>query len=116
MASQTATRQEVVADQRKQTGLFAGRKGQKRKESLLAYLLLFPAMVIIGVFGLFPLIFSVYQSTRAGLNNVVGRPDGFGQYVRAIDNLAYVLAFGLALFFLYAAISRLIALFKLAKE
>ena len=68
------------------TAVFSGRKGVKRREAILAYIFLLPAIVIIGLFGLFPLIFSVYQSTRAGLNNVVGRPDGFGQYVRAIDN------------------------------
>lgn len=88
------------------TAFFSGRQGMQRREALLAYLFLLPAIVIIGVFGLFPLIFSAYQSTRAGLNNVVGRPDGFGQYVRAIDNLAYVLAFWLALFFIVYGIRK----------
>lgn len=85
----------------------AGWTGRKTQEAFLAYVLLFPAMLIIGLFGLFPLIFSVYQSTRAGLNNVVGRPDGLGQYVRAIDNLAYVLAFWVAIFFIIFAVRRL---------
>ncbi|MCA9922075.1 MAG: sugar ABC transporter permease [Anaerolineales bacterium] len=88
------------------TGIFSGRKGLKRKEAVFAYLFLLPAIVIIGLFGLFPLVFSVYQSTRAGLNNVVGRPDGFGQYVRAIDNLAYVLAFWLAIFLIVLAVRK----------
>jgi multiple sugar transport system permease protein len=90
----------------RQSGLaiFSGRRGIKRREALLAYLFLLPAIVIIGLFGLFPLVFSAYQSTRAGLNNVVGRPDGLGQYVRAIDNLAYVLFFWMALFFIVVAI------------
>lgn len=96
------------------TGIFAGRHGQKRKETVLAYLLLLPAIVIIGLFGLFPLIFSAYQSTRAGLNNIVGRPDGFGQYVRAIDTLAYVLAFWLAFFFLVFAIRKIYDVRRLA--
>jgi multiple sugar transport system permease protein len=92
--------------QPRQTGLaiFSGRRGLKRREALLAYLFLAPSIIIIGMFGLFPLIFSAYQSTRAGLNNVVGRPDGLGQYVRAIDNLAYVLFFWMALFFIVVAI------------
>jgi multiple sugar transport system permease protein len=85
-------------------GIFSGRKGLKRREAFLAYLFLLPAILIIGIFGLFPLVFSVYQSTRSGLNNVVGRPDGFGQYVRAIDNLAYVLAFWIAIFLIVMAI------------
>ena len=84
--------------------IFTGRRGLKRREAVLAYLFLSPAIIIIGLFGLFPLVFSAYQSTRAGLNNVVGRPDGLGQYVRAIDNLAYVLAFWLALFLVAVAI------------
>ena len=81
----------------------------------MAYLFLLPAIVIIGLFGLFPLIFSVYQSTRAGLNNVVGRPDGFGQYVRAIDNLAYVLAFWIAVFFVVLAIRKINEILSMAK-
>ena len=88
-------------------GIFSGRRGVKRREALLAYLFLSPAIIIIGLFGLFPLVFSAYQSTRAGLNNVVGRPDGLGQYVRAIDNLAYVLAFWMALFFIVVAVRQI---------
>ena len=88
------------------SAIFSGRQGAKRREAFLAYLFLFPAMLIIGLFGLFPLIFSAYQSTRAGLNNIVGRPDGFGQYIRAIDNLAYVLAFWIGLYFLFLAIRK----------
>lgn len=95
--------------QTKQTGLtiFSGRRGLKRREAFLAYLFLSPAIIIIGLFGLFPLVFSAYQSTRAGLNNVVGRPDGLGQYIRAIDNLAYVLAFWLGIFFVVVAVRQI---------
>ncbi|WP_420642321.1 ABC transporter permease subunit [Candidatus Leptofilum sp.] len=101
-----------------QSGLaiFSGRRGLKRREALLAYLFLLPATIIIGLFGLFPLVFSAYQSTRAGLNNVVGRPDGLGQYVRAIDNLAYVLAFWLALFFIVVAIRNVNELLATARK
>lgn len=101
----------------KQTGLaiFSGRRGLKRREALLAYLFLSPSIIIIGLFGLFPLVFSAYQSTRAGLNNVVGRPDGLGQYVRAIDNLAYVLTFWLALFFIVVAVRNINELLTTAR-
>lgn len=93
----------------RQTGLamFSGRRGLKRREAFLAYLFLAPAIIIIGLFGLFPLVFSAYQSTRAGLNNVVGRPDGLGQYIRAIDNLAYVLAFWLGIFLIVVAVRQI---------
>src|SRR5215207_4125518 len=65
-----------------------GRQGRKTREALLAYAFLLPALLIIGTFGLFPLIFAAYQSTLRGLNN----------YVRAIGNLTYVLGFWLAAF------------------
>lgn len=95
---------------------FSGQRGIKRRDALLAYLLILPATVIIGLFGLFPLIFSVYQSTRAGLNNVVGRPDGLGQYHRAIDNLAYLLAFWMAFIFLIFTIRTLYKAIRLSRE
>jgi ABC-type sugar transport system permease subunit len=79
------------------TRLFTGRQGRRWREALLAYLFLFPAFLIVGIFGLFPLLFAVYQSSLRGLNKVVGTYDGFSNYVRAIDNLAYVLGFWLAL-------------------
>jgi hypothetical protein len=78
------------------TRLFTGRQGRRWREALLAYLFLFPAFLIVGIFGLFPLLFAVYQSSLRGLNKVVGTYDGFSNYVRAIDNLAYVLGFWLA--------------------
>lgn len=96
--------------------IFSGRRGTKRREAMLAYLFLAPAIIIIGLFGLFPLVFSVYQSTRAGLNNVVGRPDGLGQYVRAIDNLAYVLAFWMALFLIVVAIRQINELLAMSRS
>jgi len=76
--------------------LFAGRRGRQWREALLAYFFLFPAFLIVGIFGLFPLLFAAYQSTLRGLNKVVGEYDGLSNFVRAIDNLAYVLAFWIA--------------------
>jgi multiple sugar transport system permease protein len=43
-------------------GLFAGRKGRARKETLTAYLFLLPAIVIIFVFGLWPVAHALYVS------------------------------------------------------
>lgn len=77
---------------------------QRLRDYFLAYLLLFPAFLIIFTFGIFPLIFSVYESTLRGLNKVVGTYDGLGNYVRAIDNLAYLLGFWLAILAIYLAI------------
>lgn len=86
--------------------LFMGRRGRKLKETLTAYALLLPAFLIIFVFGLFPLVFSSYQSLLVGLNKIVGRYDGLGNYVRAIDNLAYVVGFWGALVFIYLAVQQ----------
>ena len=43
-------------------GLFAGRRGRTRKEALTAYLFLSPAILIIFVFGLWPVIYAAYVS------------------------------------------------------
>ncbi|MCC6607665.1 MAG: sugar ABC transporter permease [Anaerolineae bacterium] len=112
MTSQPSAATQV---ERKGLGLFSGRRGLKRREAMLAYLFLAPAIIIIGLFGLFPLVFSAYQSTRAGLNNVVGRPDGLGQYIRAMDNLAYVFAFWMAVFFVVVAVQQLSELLRTAQ-
>lgn len=88
--------------------LFAGPNGRKLRETLLAYVFLAPALVIIGLFGLFPLIFAAYESTLTGLNKIVGTYDGLGNYVKAIDNLTYVLGFWLAVICFYFAGQRVV--------
>ena len=103
MATQTVSGQETAVD-RPRVGFLEGKRGRKYKEYLLAYGMLLPAFIIIFTFGIFPLAFSVYQSTQRGLNKIVGTYDGLGNYVRSIGDLAYVLGFWLALAFLYLAI------------
>ena len=96
--------------------LFAGRRGRKLKDALTAYALLFPAFAIIFLFGLFPLAFSAYQSLLTGLNKIVGRYDGLGNYTKAIDNLAYVVGFWAALLFLYLASQRIGQIREMARQ
>ena len=43
-------------------GIFAGRKGRARKEAVTAYLFLLPSILIIFVFGLWPVIHAAYVS------------------------------------------------------
>lgn len=74
----------------------SGRQKRRMREALLAYAFLIPSILIIGLFGLFPLAFAAFESTLRGLNKVVGAYDGLGNYIRAVDNLAYVLGFWLA--------------------
>ena len=82
---------------------FVGRQGRRLRETLLAYLFLTPALIIIGAFGLFPLIFAAYESTLTGLNKIVGTYDGLNNYVKAVGNLTYVLGFWLAVISLFFA-------------
>ncbi len=115
MATETVTDRLLVAQQSR-TRFLSGRRGRKVKEALLAYALLFPAFLIILVFGIFPLAFSAYQSTLKGLNKIVGTYDGLSNYTRAIDNLAYVLMFWIAVIFLYLAIRGVVGVVRLARE
>lgn len=78
------------------TSLLAGSKARKVREAILAYLFIIPAFLIVFTFGIFPLAFSGYQSLLRGLNNIVGPYNGFGNYVRAIGDLAYSLGFWMA--------------------
>ncbi|MBX3001059.1 MAG: sugar ABC transporter permease [Caldilineaceae bacterium] len=74
--------------------ILAGRQGRRIRESLLAYLFLAPAFIIVGLFGIFPIVFAAYQSTLIGINRILGTYDGFGNYLRAVGNLTYILGFG----------------------
>ncbi len=104
------------AEPRRRTGWFAGRQGRHLREALLAYLFLLPAFVIVGTFGLFPLLFAAYQSTLRGINQVVGRFDGLGNYVTAIDSLTYLLGFWGAVGLVGYAILRVVRAQRAAAE
>lgn len=115
MATRTATGSQSASVERS-SGILSGRRGRKIKEALLGYFLLLPAFLIILTFGLFPLAFSAYQSTLAGLNKIVGRPDGLGNYVRAIDNLAYVLMFWIAVVLIFLAARGIRKVYRKGRE
>jgi ABC-type sugar transport system permease subunit len=98
------------------TGIFSGRRGRRLKENILAYIFLFPAFLIVFTFGIFPLAFSAYESTLRGLNRVLGTYDGLGNYVRALDNLAYVLGFWLGIILIYLAVRSIVQLYRTADD
>lgn len=83
--------------------LFTGRRWRNLRETLTAYLFLLPAILIIGLFGIFPMLFSVFISLHQWRGNL-GDYIGLGHYVRALDNLAYVIGLGLVFFFIQVAV------------
>jgi ABC-type sugar transport system permease subunit len=105
--STLATSKTIAGNAPVRSGFWArwlvGRDGRRTREALLAYAFLLPSILIIGAFGLFPLIFAAYESTLRGLNKIAGEYDGLNNYVRAIGNLTYVLGFWVAAIALFLA-------------
>ncbi len=98
-----------------QRSLLKGQRIRKIRESLTAYLFLFPALTIIGVFGLFPLAFAFYVSLHHW-RIVRGKYAGLANYVKAIDNLAYFAFFWVSILLIYLAVKKIIAMHKESQE
>ncbi|OQY26948.1 MAG: hypothetical protein B6243_13545 [Anaerolineaceae bacterium 4572_5.2] len=96
-------------------GLFSGRRGRILKENLTAYLFLLPAMGLIFLFGLFPVAFSLYVSMYKWKIKQ-GSLRGAGNYVKALGDLAYVIAFFIAIGAIVLAVMWLIKVWKTARE
>lgn len=67
-------------------------RGQKFRETLTGYLFILPAVLIIGLFGFFPILYAVYMSTfnwRVRKGPFIG----IDNYHRALGDWQYVLAF-----------------------
>jgi multiple sugar transport system permease protein len=75
---------------------FGGRRGRVLREYLTGYLFIAPATFLVFLFGIFPVGFALYVSLYKWR---LKRTDfiGLDNYVKAIDNLAYVGAFILGL-------------------
>lgn len=80
--------------------LWQGRRGRQLREYLTAYLMIAPALTLIFIFGIFPVFFALYVSLHRW-HIRQGKYLGLGNYVKAIDALAYVLFFATALGLLY---------------
>lgn len=78
--------------------VFFGRKGRDFKETLTAYLMVSPALLLIFIFGIFPVLFAVYVSLHRWK---IKQSDfvGLGNFVKAVDNLGYLLFFATAIGF-----------------
>ncbi len=79
-----------------------GRRARAVREALQAYAMLAPSLLLIGVFGLWPVLFAVYVSLHKWR---IRRGDfvGMRHYVDAIDALAFLLFAVVALGFAWAA-------------
>ncbi len=113
MASGTATLESSTTQTK--VGFFAGRRGRLFRENLTAYLFILPAMTLIFVFGLFPVAFSLYVSMYKWKIKQ-GAFRGLANYTKAMDDLAYVVAFLLAIGAAWLAISIFIKLWRAARE
>ncbi len=91
------------------------RRRRDLREYLTAYLMVAPALALIFTFGIFPVLFAVYVSMHKWK---IKQGDflGLENYVRAIDNLAYLLFFAVILGFAYAAVRAYRQVAALARE
>ncbi|MCS6825419.1 MAG: ABC transporter permease subunit [Caldilinea sp.] len=103
--SASSTTQALSAGARR--GILSGRQGRRVREALLAYLFLTPAFLVIGVFGLFPLVFAAFMSTHRGINRIPGTFDGLGNYITAIGDFTYLLGFWSILALIFLAVRAL---------
>jgi ABC-type sugar transport system permease subunit len=86
---------------------FSTRQGRIAKENLTAYLFIFPALLIIFTFGLFPVAFAFFVSLHRWRRFPEGY-EGLANYTNALGDFAYVLFIGLALGMLIVAVVRLV--------
>jgi ABC-type sugar transport system permease subunit len=72
--------------------LFQGRRTRRIREYLTGYLMILPATILIFLFGIFPVGFALYVSLHKWR---LKRGDflGLENYLKAVDNLIYVLMF-----------------------
>lgn len=83
--------------------VFSGRRGRRLREYLTGYVFILPSLVLIFTFGLFPVGFALYISLHKWKIKH-GPFVGLKNYASAIDTLAYVLFFGVAVGLAYLAI------------
>ena len=76
--------------------LLPGSRQRRIREYLTGYLMIFPATFLIFLFGIFPVGFALFVSVHKWR---LRRGDfiGITNYIKAIDSLAYILLFALAI-------------------
>ena len=93
----------------------SSRRGRNLREYLTAYSMITPAMVLIFTFGIFPVLFAVYVSLHKWK---IKKGDflGLTNFTKAVDSLAYLLFFALALGLIFFAVKAFMNVSKLARE
>jgi multiple sugar transport system permease protein len=87
---------------RKWYRFFSGRRGRNLRENLTAYFMIAPSIILIFLFGIFPVGFALFVSLHKWW---IKRSDfiGIDNYLKAVDNLTYVAMFALAVGALFGA-------------
>jgi multiple sugar transport system permease protein len=83
--------------------MFSGRRGRRLREYLTGYLFILPSLALIFTFGLFPVGFALFVSLQKWKINY-DYYVGLKNYVSAIDALAFVLFFAVAVGLAYVTI------------
>lgn len=93
----------------------SSRRGRDLREYLTAYSMIAPALLLIFTFGIFPVLFAVYVSFHKWK---IKRGDflGLENFAKAVDTLAYLLFFALALGLIYFAVKAIMNTIKMARE
>ena len=85
------------------------------KEAITGYLYILPAFIIIGLFGIFPIGFAAYVSLFQWRINP-GDYIGLSNYVKALENITYVLGFWLVAILTYLAIRNIQKIIHVSTE
>ena len=99
-----AVKAQTSAVPRQAGGLFSGRSGRVLRDNLTAYLFLLPALLIVFIYGIFPILFAGYVSLYKWRIRQ-GEYRGLGNYVTAMGDLAYVFFFVIAIALIYVGVS-----------
>jgi multiple sugar transport system permease protein len=85
------------------------------REGITGYLFILPAFIIIGLFGIFPIGFAVYVSMFQWRINP-GNYTGLSNYVKALDNITYLLGFWLVILLAYFVIRNIQKFYRTSQD
>ena len=80
----------ATIDTFKEQSLARGKTRRKIREALLAYALVAPALIITAIFGLYPVVFGLWESLQQG-RPIANTYVGLDNYTQGVGSLVYVL-------------------------